>query len=131
MSFEPALVAFLAADPELSVLVGDRIEPEPLPDKVRLPAIVYSRVSGVRTVDYEGGGGLVPYRYQFDIWATTRASAQAVAYALRRALLGYRGPMGDYEDVSVTRQETDWSTYDTDVQRHRVVHDYRIWVHDI
>ncbi len=58
--------------------------------RVGLPAIALHRVSGVPEYDMDGPVNLVSSLAQVDCWASTFASVQAIAKAVKDCLSGYR-----------------------------------------
>lgn len=120
---EPALVAYLR---EHVPSVGSRVHPGVLPDPPVLPAITYTRVSTRRPVTYDGPHGFVRTRMQLDVWAPSRSQARAVADELRRALLGYRGRMGETE-VAIPEQSIDEDLDEPEDGLARVMTEFIIW----
>jgi hypothetical protein len=102
---EEDIVTALQGHGGLSALIGSRVYPVTLPDKVALPAVVYQRISAVR--EYAFGdltAAAAVTRFQFDCWALTALSAAQVAAQLRLALAG----MLDAYDVTVENDFDDW-----------------------
>lgn len=95
MTIEEALAARLPADPNLNVLIGDRLYPQLLPQNGPLPAIAYQRISTVAVEDrdsnQEGSEELSYARFQFDVVAASAATMWQVAKVLRRTLYGLIG----------------------------------------
>ncbi len=96
---EDALVAYLGAQDSLIALIGTplpvRLYPDFLPELAAYPAVTYFRVSTMRVHTLSGPSGFAQPRFQFSCWANTKASVVTVAEALRLALDGFRGQMGD------------------------------------
>ncbi len=90
-SLEESLVDILTGNVPLAALVGTRVEPAPRNQGGALPSISYLRVSTMAVHAHGGNPGLKRTWMQFDVWAETAASAQAVAQALHGALEHYRG----------------------------------------
>ena len=93
MSIEQGLYAHLSSHAGLTALVGDRIYPLVLPQKVALPAVVYQRISLWQTYTHNGASLARP-RFQNTCVGRTYAEAHDVAAQVRDALSGYRGMMG-------------------------------------
>lgn len=111
----------------LSALVGSRVYPSQLPQRVTLPAITYFRVTTtfVTTRDNGGRASLERPRIQFDCWGETRKQARAVAAELRYALATFPQASGPRVDVALPAN--DFDDYEPDTQRHRVILDAFIW----
>lgn len=120
---EPALVAYLKT--EIGGVNG-RVYPGHLPDPPELPALVYQRIATRRPVSYDGPSGFVRARVQLDIWSKSYGEARTIAGAVRRALLGYRGPMGGLE-VAIPDQASDLDLFEPDTGLYRVSMDFIIW----
>lgn len=90
---ETHLRARLLASASVSALVGDRIEPSASSETTTLPRVVYSRFSADHHHHHGGGAGLVFYRIQYDVFATSQEQMDAVGEALRNRLDGFRGPI--------------------------------------
>ena len=83
MSLDTDLRAALAGNAGITALVGTRIVADRMEEGAARPFIVFSRA----TTDYQTGldGTVLAERATFDVqcWADTRASAEAVANAVR------------------------------------------------
>lgn len=92
MPIKAALVDRLSGFAELSALVGTRIFNVTAPQGTVRPYLVYRR-SGTppRLASLQGSSGRARARFQFDGWADSADSMDAVSTALRHALDGYRG----------------------------------------
>lgn len=101
MSVEHALRAALLGSPAIVALVGDRIGPEPLPQKPALPAITYRLVSGVRWTGRGKPLGLARPRIQIDSWAADYNQVKALAAAVQGALCPEDGLSGTFAGVEV------------------------------
>src|SRR3972149_1809320 len=94
MSVAQDLRTFLLADATLSGLIGTRFYPLRLPQNPTMPAMTYSWVGGDRDHSMTGPIGISSPRIQFDAWAMTYLSAEAVFEALRKRLDSFRGTAG-------------------------------------
>jgi hypothetical protein len=84
MSFESSLKAHLAADATLTGMVGERMHPLVLPEKVALPAVVYQRVITQPENDIDGlDGNTLRIRVQVTVWALTTDRARQIAEVIR------------------------------------------------
>jgi hypothetical protein len=95
MTITEALRTHLLADAAIAALVGTRCYPLRLPQKVTMPAIVLSLISGGRPGHLRGVGGLARARYQLDSWAQTYDGATALAAVCRQRLDGFAGEWTD------------------------------------
>lgn len=130
----PALRAFVLADAGISDIVGgERIYPLVLPQGVRAPSLVYSRVSGLGDHHMQGASGLARPRLQLDAWAASADDAARLADLVKGRLDGYRGPMtvpgSPAETVHVRGVffESEREDYDGTAEMFRVSRDYLIW----
>lgn len=89
-------VAYLATISAVTDLVATRIYPLQLPQKPTLPAIRYFTASETRPQSTRGALGQARVRLQVDACGVKYSEAVALAKALRLALVGYRGPWGDF-----------------------------------
>jgi hypothetical protein len=92
---------FILDDSAVASLVGTRMYPVSLPQAVTYPALTYSQVSGVRQYDLCGPTGRTKPRVSISSWARNYADARALADAVRRALNGFVGTMGDSPGTTV------------------------------
>jgi hypothetical protein len=88
MSATTDLVHVLKALPSLTALVGERIYPVTLPQGVTLPAIRYMQIDNPPELSHSGSSELSHPRIQLTAVASTYATAEAIAEALKLALHG-------------------------------------------
>ncbi len=98
---EEALYAHLAADANVSALVGSRIYPLLLPQRCTLPAIAYQRISRMGVHAHTGPSGLARCRIQYTCVGRTYAEVKSVATAVRQALDGLRGDINGLQVSAV------------------------------
>lgn len=81
------------------------------------PYVIVTRIDGVPNIDLRGSG-LVRFRYQVDVFATTLAEAQSIAAAVGPAMEGaaFKGIALSYSDG-----------YEDAVQLYRVTRDFAVW----
>ena len=72
-------------------LVGTRIYPLTLPQGVTLPAVRYQRISGNSDNYVAGTTGAAMARIQFDVFANSYASGEALREAIRQAIDPFTG----------------------------------------
>lgn len=111
---------FLLADATVSGLVSTRVYPLRLPQKPTLPALVYSRISGVRIEQLNGVASAAEPRYQIDAWAVTLAGAQALGKAVRQRLENYNGTWTSNGSPPISvgvsaRIVNEWESFEEDI----------------
>ena len=141
----------------VSALVGTRVYPNIVPQRVTFPVVVYNQISSERTSVMGRDTGSVDSTWQVDVYAQTYAGARELAVAVRKALQRYRGftPVATRADQVLERDddtvlqrdgdsvvqrtllgvklvqqifiEADTDFYEDDTRLHRVSTDLRIW----
>lgn len=97
-TIKAALKDRLTSFAELSVLIGSRVFNITAPQGVLRPYITYRRVrTPERLTSLLGSSGRARPRFEFEVWADSADSMDAVAVALRHALDGYRGRISGVE----------------------------------
>lgn len=120
------LRTFLLADGPVAALVGTRIYPVKLPQGIVAASLVYNEISGVGDHNMEGASGLVQVRMQVGAWAQSADGAHGLYLAVKEAIDGYRGMMGDVAVQGVFIDS--WRDIDDTVANMRgKVADYFIW----
>ncbi|NBS67650.1 DUF3168 domain-containing protein [bacterium] len=108
MSAAKAMRARLIGDATLTGLIGTRIYPGKAPQDPTLPYVVYHRISTTRTPTLNGPTLVPETRIQLDIIATSQASAELVATAIRNRIDGYTGTSASVSVLSsVVEDEMD------------------------
>jgi len=95
MTITEALRTHLLGDAAIAALVGARIYPLRLPQKVTMPAIVLSLISDPRPGHLRGVAGMARARYQVDAWAQTYDGATQLGGLCRQRLNGFAGEWTD------------------------------------
>jgi hypothetical protein len=96
MMLHEAFFAYLTAHPLLGGLIGTRLYPQLIPENALLPAMAYQQISlGDDAMAHDGPLNVVTTTFQFTCQAETYNAAQTLAAALRNALHGFNGQMGD------------------------------------
>lgn len=128
MLLEEAIRAHLVANGGVSALIGTRLYPLVLPQDPTYPAIVLTRVSGVREHSHDGPSLLSTSRLQLDCIAPTAAAAKNVADKVRLALDGFRGTMGGAGGVEVNGAwlEDERDGYDDELRVYSASVDYMV-----
>jgi hypothetical protein len=124
MTVETDIRARLVADGTVNGLVSSRIYPLKLPQKPTLPAITYSRISGIRSQLLGGSSTWGFGRIEINGWATSYVQAQSIAAAVRTSLNGFVGKLNSRP--SVIRLENERDLYEDEDEIYRVIQDYLV-----
>ena len=112
MSLETDLVDYLAADTDVSDLMGARIYDADAPTDADLPYLTIQRISTTHEHHQEAAAGLAIATIQTDVWASSQAHRETGAEAVRGALdVLHHTTMGS-TDVSLVSLEGPSYTYD-------------------
>lgn len=120
MSLESRIYAALTTATALTALVGTAIYPEHRPQEGTMPAVVYSRVSGLRLYHLQGYSGLENPRVQIDSYATSLDGRREVAAQVITAMeasttfkaMALTSPIDDYDDrLKIYRRIFDFSVW--------------------
>lgn len=125
MAIEEALHTKLIEDSALGNLIGTRVYTLRLPQKPTYPCVVLSRVSTSEGLAHDGPIGYEIMRLQIDSYATTFASARAVADAVRAALNGASVTIGDVviHAINFENQIDNWGDW---LEIWRITQDYMV-----
>jgi uncharacterized protein DUF3168 len=124
--------AVLLADPTVSGLVaGERIYFERLPENMRLPSIVYHRITGASDYHMAGDSGLESILMQTEAWAVDGASAVALADAAFDALSGYHDRInfgsGEFINIQGIFHNNSTDVFDEPTKLYGMRRDYRVY----
>lgn len=88
MSIYGALSSYVLAYPGMSDLIGDRMEPDEVPDfeQAAMPMLVYRRISNEVLYGMKGSHGWRKPRFQFEVWADDRGDADEAGELLIEAM---------------------------------------------
>lgn len=92
MSVEAAIYSLLTTTPSSA---GDRIYPVILPEGCSFPAIRYQRISTVRWNTLDNANDTPNARFEVSCWAEDFPDAIILEVAVRAALAGFSGTIGD------------------------------------
>ena len=100
-TLDECLFEFLTTDLGMLAAIGTRewLFPDFLKQNQPLPAVTYSMEEDHSIMTQQGPSALREGVYLFEVWDTTAKSAGEIEKALRDALDGFRGPMGDVDYV--------------------------------
>lgn len=126
LSIEAAIFTILTTNAALADLVGDRVYPTRMPQRLTLPCVTYSRISVTRTHTHDQAGGLAAPTFQFTAYAETPDEAIEVINAVRWALDGYVGTQ-ESTKIYAALSEGERALYETDSQLFAQALDIRIW----
>lgn len=129
-----ALAQHLAAAAGVAAIVGTRIHPMVIPQRIpagtaRVPAVVYSVTGVQRGVAYCGTDRLARAAIAIDTYAAGYDAARALAAAVRAALVDFSGTMGTTTTVPVRTAniETEIDLMDIEPGLYRVSQQWAIW----
>lgn len=97
MEIEEALTAYLLNHDGLAALIGDKLYPDELPQGIKLPAVIYSKVSDVKEHTLIGQNKLERPMIQFSAFAGSKKAARAIANQLKAALCDFNGTLSGLE----------------------------------
>lgn len=123
---EEQINARLKAVAGVTAIAGERIYPDPLPQRATLPAVTHRRLSGEPEHAMGADVDVSNARFSVSCWAAQYSQAKALAYAVRAALSRHRATAGSDEflDVLVASEVDD---YDPDTRTHQCLVDFDIW----
>lgn len=102
MSIKAALLQYLTSNAQIASAVGQRVYAEILPQKPTLPAVTYRRASAQRSKTLScGTDSLVRSGFEISAWAKGYEQAEAVAEAVRRALVDFTGTWGGSPGIRI------------------------------
>lgn len=128
MTVEEALYTHLTDDAGVAALVSARVYPLVAPQDVARPYLVYQRISTPRVRSHSGPSGLAHPRFQITAVASTYGSARSLANAVRAALDGYSGAMGDAPGVQTAGfLDNEAENYLDDIPAYVVRMDFILW----
>lgn len=90
-----------------------------------LPCLIYRTVSAIRNMTLDGPRGVVRERVQIDVIADTYTACRSLADALRSALDGHSGTMGDV-NVHYAHLQNQQDFYDGESAFSRISMDFVI-----
>lgn len=133
MTIDQALFEEMRDDAAIAAIVSNKIYPGIPPKTTKAPFISFREIAFARAEGLSGPTTLHHPRIQVDCWGSTAEQARQVSEAVRDALDGFRGLMGDVA-VNVRRcayvnanddPEKPPDGGDLDIHRKRV--DFDIW----
>lgn len=105
-----------------STPAAGRIYPLVLPQNPTLPAVTFSRVSGLRVHNLGGVSGRARPRISISSWASTYAGVQALAAAIRASLNGFKGTLATI--AADIRIDNEIDLYEEEPKVYHIVQDY-------
>jgi hypothetical protein len=128
----PGLRAYLAADPAVTAIVGNRIYPVQLPQGIRLASLVYSRISEIESYHNVGPSALMQTRFQFDSVSPNVDEATLLADAVKERLGGFAGAINYAPPNGVLNVEGIFfdmgrEDYDGELSFYRMSRDFFVW----
>jgi hypothetical protein len=95
MDVATAIVSLLTADAPTNGLIAGRIAPATLHDRLSRPNVVYQTISTARVYSNDGPTGFARATLQVSCYADGYKQAKALATAVRTALNGFSGTVGE------------------------------------
>jgi hypothetical protein len=118
MSIKSSLYTFLISKTAITTLVSG-VYPQTLPQQASAPAIVYSLDDEEMQQLLDGTSPLLEARVTIDCYSPSYAGADAIAAAVKTALIGHRGTFGS-KVVDHLRKERELDLFEADTRLHRV-----------
>ena len=109
MEIEEALTSYLLGFSGLAALIGDKLYPDELPQGIKLPAVIYSKISDVKDHTLVGQNRLESPMIQFAAFAGSKAAAKAIANQLKAGLCDFQGELSGLE-IQYIRLENEISS---------------------
>jgi hypothetical protein len=109
---EKALRQKLVSNQEITQIVGTRVYPIMLPEKVALPALVFGRVStNGSALSHSGSTGVVTTTFEVGCIAKDVEIAKKLARLIRASFSGFAGSIDGYR-IYRTTVENEFDEYD-------------------
>ena len=102
MDLNEAIYKYLVTVTDLTAVTSTRIYPDALPQNPTYPAITFNALYEGEIDTFNQPITMISPVVQFDCWALTRASSEAVAKQLRLAWKNYSGLMGGSGGLTVS-----------------------------
>ncbi len=115
MTIRDLVAAFVLADTTVASLIGTRLRPDMLPEKITYPAVVIKKIDIVRPGHLRGVASLATMRVQFDVYAaptsgvSSRGTADAIGTAIRQRLDGFNPTVGVLTDTTTSPATDIWA----------------------
>ena len=109
MEIEEALTSYLLDFSGLTALIGDKLYPDEIPQGIKLPAVIYSKVSDVKDHTLVGQNRLESPMIQFAAFVGSKTAARAIANQLKAALCDFQGELSGLE-IQYIRLENEISS---------------------
>lgn len=90
----PSMRAYLRGSASLLAMVGERIQPELLPQGTLADGMVYQVIDRVGDAHMRGVTGFTEMRFQLSAYSQLRANAEAMANLAQDRIEGFTGAMG-------------------------------------
>lgn len=100
VDIDKALATYLKDHPDVSALAGSNVfAAGRVPQTTTGERVTLQRIGDRDEYHHGGPGPIARVLFQVDAWAPSVAERVALAEAVRKALSGYDGPMGDVPSV--------------------------------
>ena len=126
---EQGLVTLLLANAGVSALIGTRIYPvQGPPDNPTYPYITYQDFTAAPSDYAFDSAELVTRRIQFAYWGLAYSDGAGIYLAVRNAISGYVGTLGDGTRVLFAKHLTWMNNFDVDSRSYRSVDEYEFQI---
>lgn len=131
MTIESDVRTRLVSNGTISTLASTRVYPVILPQDPTLPALTYSKVSDQGLHNLTGVAGRSMPRMSIHSWGYDYATAKALSKAVRNAMDGFIGRLGDGNSPesfrnAVIKFDNEIDDYEEDTGFYRVIQDYML-----
>lgn len=107
MSMEEDLITLLRRSPVVAEIVGTRISQDVRPQRGNDPAIVINRLTGAHEHDLLGSAGYAAPTFHVMCFTNRATTANRLRDAVREAMQGFSGVVGDTKFGSITLDDED------------------------
>lgn len=121
-----AIVALLKADSAVTTLIGSRISPWPLPQKITYPAVAFV-VEDKPSQGCDNGTTIIQNEVMLHIMAETLLEAETVGQEIKRVLHRFSGLSGGIQVQSIV-YANGGDDYDDELRKHYIDQMYRATV---
>lgn len=131
MTIESDVRTRLVANGTIATLASTRVYPVILPQDPTLPALTISKVSDQGLHNLVGKAGRSMPRMSIHSWGHSYADAKAMSVAVRNAMDGFIGRLGDGNSPesfrsAVIKFDNEIDDYEEDTGFYRVIQDYML-----
>ena len=127
----PNIHAYLTTVADVTAVIASRVYPLQIPqhqpgESPKLPCVVYNRIGSARQQTTCGTDSLVEATYRIDCYSSRYWEAEALASAVREAMVDYSGTMGDVRVINCFLDQ-DFGFIETEPGLYGITQTYAIW----